>query len=201
MAGLERPLLWVASSKRDYKELPSRVQDGFGFELFLVQTGQHPPSAKPLKGLGSGTLEPIENFDGDTYRAVYSVRFKEAVYDLHAFKKKSKRGSEDTAGGHRIDRAATEGRRRGSCQSLRQGHQNDDTQTEDRSWHRQHFRRSRSAGRRAAFPQGSDRRARSTGWRRQRSSPRRKSASGSASASRKCRACSKAISANIPSSA
>ncbi len=94
MAGLERPLLWVASSKRDYKELPSRVQDGFGFELFLVQTGQHPPSAKPLKGLGSGTLEPIENFDGDTYRAVYSVRFKEAVYDLHAFKKKSKRGSE-----------------------------------------------------------------------------------------------------------
>ena len=68
MARLQRPLLWVASSKRDYLEFPPHVQDGFGFELFLVQTGQHPPSAKPLRGLGSGTLELIENFDGDTYR-------------------------------------------------------------------------------------------------------------------------------------
>jgi phage-related protein len=93
MAALERPLLWVASSKRDYMEFPPRVQDGFGFELFLVQTGQHPPSAKPLRGLGSGTLELIENFDGDTYRAVYTVRFSDAVYVLHAFKKKSKRGA------------------------------------------------------------------------------------------------------------
>lgn len=90
---MERSLLWVGSSKRDYREFPARVQDGFGFELFLVQTGQHPPSAKPLRGLGSGTLELIENFDGDTYRAVYTVRFSEAVYVLHAFKKKSKRGS------------------------------------------------------------------------------------------------------------
>lgn len=89
----QRPLLWVASSKRDYQAFPPRVQDGFGFELFLVQTGQHPPSAKPLKGLGTGALELIENFDGDTYRAVYTVRFREVVYVLHAFKKKSKRGS------------------------------------------------------------------------------------------------------------
>ena len=89
----QRPLLWIASSKRDYMQFPASVQDGFGFELFLVQTGLHPPSAKPLRGLGSGTLELIENFQGDTYRAVYAVRFKEAVYVLHAFKKKSKRGS------------------------------------------------------------------------------------------------------------
>jgi len=89
----DRPLLWVASSKRDYREFPSRVQEGFGFELYLAQTGQHPPSAKPLKGLASGTLELIDNFDGDTYRAVYTVQFSEAVYVLHAFKKKSKRGS------------------------------------------------------------------------------------------------------------
>jgi len=60
--------------------------------LFLAQTGQHPPSAKPLKGLGGGTVELVEDFDGDTYRAVYTVRFAEAVYVLHAFKKKSKRG-------------------------------------------------------------------------------------------------------------
>ena len=95
MARIDRPLLWVASSKRDYMEFPARVQDGFGFELFLAQTGQHPPSAKPLRGLGSGTLELIENFDGDAYRAVYTVRFNEAVYVLHAFKKKSKRGIDD----------------------------------------------------------------------------------------------------------
>jgi phage-related protein len=87
-----RPLLWVASSKRDYRDFPPRVQDNLGFELFLAQTGQHPPSAKPLPGMAGGTLELIEDFDGDTYRAVYTVRFAEAVYVLHAFKKKAKRG-------------------------------------------------------------------------------------------------------------
>jgi phage-related protein len=92
MARPLRPLLWIASSKRDYREFPTRVQYNFGFQLFLAQTGQHPPSAKPLRGFGDGTLELVEDFDGDTYRAVYTVRFREAVYVLHAFKKKSKRG-------------------------------------------------------------------------------------------------------------
>lgn len=87
-----RPLLWVASSERDYDQFPARVQETMGFELFLAQTGQHPPSAKPLHGLGSGTVELIEDFAGDTYRAVYTVRFAAAIYILHAFKKKSKRG-------------------------------------------------------------------------------------------------------------
>ena len=88
-----RPLLWIASSKRDFRGFPARVQDTLGFELFLAQTGQHPPSAKPLKGLGSGVVELVENFDKDTYRTVYAVRFGEAVYVLHAFKKKSKQGT------------------------------------------------------------------------------------------------------------
>ena len=57
-----------------------------------MQTGQHPPPAKPLKGLGSGVVELVEDFDGDTYRAVYTVRFNKVVYVLHAFMKKSKRG-------------------------------------------------------------------------------------------------------------
>jgi phage-related protein len=56
----------------------------------LAQTGQHPPSAKPLKGLGSGGVELVEDYDKATYRAVYTVRFDDAVYVLHAFKKKSK---------------------------------------------------------------------------------------------------------------
>ena len=87
-----RPLRWVGSSKRDYGQFPTRVQDNLGFALFLVQTGQHPPVAKLLKGLGSGVVELVEDFDGDTYRAVYTVRFSTVVYVLHAFKKKSKRG-------------------------------------------------------------------------------------------------------------
>ena len=87
-----RPLVWIASSKKDYGGFPSKVQDEFGFQLFLAQIGQHPPSAKPLKGFTSGTIELIEDFDGDAYRAVYSVRFATAVYVLHAFKKKSRRG-------------------------------------------------------------------------------------------------------------
>jgi phage-related protein len=58
----------------------------------LAQTGQHPPSAKPLKGIGTGIVELVEDFDGDAYRAVYAVRFETAVYVLHCFKKKSKQG-------------------------------------------------------------------------------------------------------------
>jgi phage-related protein len=87
-----RPLLWVASSKRDFQEFPAQVQDDLGFELFLAQIGRHPPSAKLLKGLGSGMVELVDDFDGDTCRAVYTVRFADAVYVLHAFEKKSKQG-------------------------------------------------------------------------------------------------------------
>lgn len=88
-----RPLLWVRSTKRDYQKFPPQVQDGFGFALFLVQKGQHPFGAKALKGLGSGAIELVEDHDGDTFRVIYTVRFPEAIYVLHAFKKKSKTGS------------------------------------------------------------------------------------------------------------
>lgn len=87
-----RPLRWIGSSRKDFGEFPPKVQDNFGFELFLAQTGQHPPSAKLLKGLGSGMVELVDNYDSDTYRAVYTVRFEQAVYVLHSFKKKSKQG-------------------------------------------------------------------------------------------------------------
>jgi phage-related protein len=87
-----RPLLWVGSSRKDYALFPPKVQETMGFELFLAQTGQFPPSAKPLKGVGSGLVELIEDFDGDTYRAVYTVRFETAIYVLHCFLKKSKQG-------------------------------------------------------------------------------------------------------------
>lgn len=90
---ISRPLDWLGSSKKAYLEFPRAVQAAFGYELHLVQAGEHPPGAKPLKGFGGGVLELLNSFDRDTYRAVYTVRFKEVVYVLHAFKKKSKRGA------------------------------------------------------------------------------------------------------------
>ena len=87
-----RPLFWVGSSDKDYRDFPPAVQDSFGYELFLAQIGEHPPSAKPLKGLGPGTVELIEDFNGDSCRAIYTVRFRAAVYVLHAFMKKLKSG-------------------------------------------------------------------------------------------------------------
>lgn len=87
-----RPLRWIGSSWKDFKEFPAKVQDQFGFSLYLAQTGQFPTSAKPLRGLDSGVIEMLDDFDGDTYRAVYVIRFKSSVYVLYSFKKKSKRG-------------------------------------------------------------------------------------------------------------
>ncbi|HWD29296.1 MAG TPA: type II toxin-antitoxin system RelE/ParE family toxin [Rhizomicrobium sp.] len=91
MRGL-RPVIWIGASKKGFLAFPARVQDDLGYELFLVQKGGYPPHAKPLKGMGGGVLELAMEFDGDAYRAVYTVRFAEAVYVLHAFKKKSKHG-------------------------------------------------------------------------------------------------------------
>jgi phage-related protein len=83
---------FVGSAKRDLRRFPREVRSVFGFAIDTAQQGGKVPAAKPLKGLGAGILEVVENHDGDTYRAVYVARFKEAIYVLHAFKKKSKSG-------------------------------------------------------------------------------------------------------------
>lgn len=88
----EKPLDWVGSSKKDFLAFPEPVISEMGNALGLAQFGGTHPSAKPWKGLGSGVIEIVENYNGDTYRAVYTVRFKEAVYVLHAFQKKSPKG-------------------------------------------------------------------------------------------------------------
>lgn len=88
----ERPLDWVGSSKKDFVAFPEAVKDEIGNALGLAQFGGKHPSAKPWKGQGVGVFEVVEDHDGDTYRAVYSVRFKEVVYVLHAFQKKSPKG-------------------------------------------------------------------------------------------------------------
>jgi phage-related protein len=88
-----KELVWVSSSRRDMRALPKRVRRTFGVALFAAQTGMTPPMAKPLKGFGgAGVLELIEDDEGGTYRAVYTVRYVTAIYVLHVFQKKSKRG-------------------------------------------------------------------------------------------------------------
>jgi phage-related protein len=88
-----KDLIWVGSSKRDYMGSPGAVQDDMGFALYLAQQGKEHLSAKALKGFGGrGVLELVESHEGNAYRAVYTVRFEGAVYVLHAFQKKSKRG-------------------------------------------------------------------------------------------------------------
>lgn len=91
--GLKR-VIWVGSSKKDLLQLPERVVDVFGYALFLAQTGGKHAQAKPLKGFGSaGVLEIVEDWEGNSYRAVYTVRLPGHVFVLHAFQKKSKRGA------------------------------------------------------------------------------------------------------------
>ncbi|NNF06405.1 MAG: addiction module toxin RelE [Candidatus Eisenbacteria bacterium] len=89
----DKPLVWVGSSRKDVQVLPEDVKDVFGFALRYAQRGQKHPKAKPLRGFGgAGVLEVVENHDGDTFRAVYTVRFADTVYVLHVFQKKSKSG-------------------------------------------------------------------------------------------------------------
>jgi phage-related protein len=90
-----KPLRWIGSAKKDLSAMPDEVQQVFGFALYHAQIGLLHPDAKPLKGFGSaGVVEIVEDWRGNAYRAVYTVRFAEAVYVLHCFQKKSKHGIE-----------------------------------------------------------------------------------------------------------
>lgn len=94
-----KSLWWVCSSKKDLKLMPVGVQDVFGYALDLAQSGAKHPDAKPLKGFGgAGVLEVVEDFDTNTYRAVYTVRFGNAIYVLHCFQKKSTTGIKTAQG-------------------------------------------------------------------------------------------------------
>lgn len=89
-----KPVVWIASTKRDLKNLPDAIQDRVGYALWIAQGGKQHPQAKALKGFGDASvIEIIEDWQRDTYRAVYTVRFAEAVYVLHVFQKKSRRGA------------------------------------------------------------------------------------------------------------
>ena len=88
-----KPLHWVGSSLDDIRQMPEDVKDEFGHVLDQAQAGEKHPSAKPLKGFGSAAVLEITADDArGTYRAVYTVKFPAALYVLHVFQKKSKKG-------------------------------------------------------------------------------------------------------------
>lgn len=93
MPSADRPLQWIGSSHKDLMALPTEIRRTFGYALALAQAGDKHADAKVLKGFGSaGVLEVVENDAGGTYRAIYTVKFSEAVFVLHCFQKKSRRG-------------------------------------------------------------------------------------------------------------
>jgi phage-related protein len=87
-----KPAVFVGSSRRDLQAFPGVARREIGQALFEVQLGEHPAGAKPLKGFGSGVLEIRKSADGNAFRTVYTVRFEDVLYVLHAFQKKSIRG-------------------------------------------------------------------------------------------------------------
>lgn len=88
-----KPIEWIGTSLKDLRAFPEEVKDVMGVALDVAQQGEKHEAAKPIKGFrGAGVLEVIDDFDGDTYRAVYTVKFRGVVYVLHAFQKKSKKG-------------------------------------------------------------------------------------------------------------
>lgn len=88
-----KPVIWVGSSWKDLKAFPQQVRSDLGHALYTAQMGDTDPAAKPLKGFGgTKVMEIVDRHDTNTYRAVYTAQFPDAIYVLHAFQKKSKRG-------------------------------------------------------------------------------------------------------------
>ena len=93
MEGGLKPVRWVGSSLRDLQRCPSAVRNDVGYALYAAQKGELDPAAKPLKGFGgAGVVEIVSSRQGNAWRAVYTVRFQDAIYVLHVFQKKSTKG-------------------------------------------------------------------------------------------------------------
>jgi phage-related protein len=88
-----KEVYWIESARGDLRRFPEEVRYAVGYALYMAQTGGKHDRAKPLRGFGdAGVVEIIEEHDGNTYRAVYTVRFREVIHVLHAFQKKSRKG-------------------------------------------------------------------------------------------------------------
>ncbi len=91
MADALKPVVWMGSSRRDLRAMPLQVRRDIGQALYAAQQGEMDPAAKPLRGFGGSTvLEIVADYRTDTYRGVYTVQFREIIYVLHVFQKKSK---------------------------------------------------------------------------------------------------------------
>ena len=92
----QKPTEFIGSSLDDLSSFPASVKGAIGHAIFMAQIGLKHESAKPLTDgkafKGAGVLEVVEDFDGDTFRAVYTLRFAGVIYVLHAFQKKSTSG-------------------------------------------------------------------------------------------------------------
>src|ERR1700676_4563178 len=90
-----KPVVWIGSGRKDLRAFPEPVQDHMGYALYVAQHGGKHHDTKTLSGFGgAGMVEVVKDFRGDTFRAIYTLRFAGAVYVLHAFQKKSKTGRE-----------------------------------------------------------------------------------------------------------
>jgi phage-related protein len=91
---LPKPVIWIGTSRHDFREMPKEVRSHLGYAIYIAQLGAKHRDAKPLKGFsGASVVEVVKDHHGDTFRAVYTVRFADSIYVLHAFQKKSKTGS------------------------------------------------------------------------------------------------------------
>ena len=89
-----KPIVWVGSSLEDLRRFPDEPRQAMGMALYDLQKGLSPPNAKPMSEVGQGVYRIAERFDTDAYRVAYIARFTDAIYVLHAFKKKSHKGKD-----------------------------------------------------------------------------------------------------------
>lgn len=116
MTDTDKPLEFVGSSKEDLSGFPFEVKRGVGFALRAAQKGGKHPDAKPLTGFGgAGVLEVVSDFDGDTFRAVYTVKLKGAIYVLQRFPEEIENRNQDAASRDRQDQVPVERRNRVIC--------------------------------------------------------------------------------------
>jgi phage-related protein len=88
----EKEIDWRGSSYKDLIEMPDQVRKMFGHALGLAQNGLRYTDDKMLTGFKPASIEILEDYDGDTYRAVYTAHYDDVIYVLHCFKKKSTQG-------------------------------------------------------------------------------------------------------------
>ena len=88
----ERQIRWVGSAYDDLLAFPKDARKEAGFQLGKVQAGLDPTDWKPFDDVGAGTKEIRIRDASGIYRVIYVAKFEEAIYVLHCFQKKSKRG-------------------------------------------------------------------------------------------------------------